>query len=255
MKVSWGQRAKLGAKWAGLSMLLFGGPLLLCGLAWFPGNFFWMDGGWQALAWMLPLASISGGILAAVAAKSDKKHLALDLTVIGAGQAALTAVLVFALWQESPAALVLEGKVFHSIPQKTLGNSLSFGKAFAKESGVPLYEVRLPADPKGRLAEAARARQEATPFFAMPHLWEPVDWSGEELRVATISDPAQVKAKEGAAVAKDWLEKNKAGQRLVLVSLRFGNGIMSLSDNSRKTAGEGLAPANIGLPEVYMMER
>lgn len=248
----WKRRAWFGAKWGALSALALGAPLLALAMWWYPGEFFWADGGWQGISWMLPLVVLSGAFAAAAVLKKDRKHLAMDMAALGVGQAALTVFFAGMLWQESPAALVLEGKIFHSVPQRVADSDWTVSN-MAKGGSVRLYQVKLPGSAKETLGEAQLALKKGVPIFAVPKFWSPLDWSGAEMRKAMIFAPEQVKAKEGAKVAQQAIRGKQTEEEVFLVSLRFDSGVMTLKKNSR-ASGHEIVRAPIGLVEAYMLE-
>ena len=92
--------------------------LILIGLmmrVWFPGDLFFMDGGWQGLKLIAPIDLILGPALTLILYRPWKKSLAFDMTVIATVQFLALGYGVYSAYQQRTAAIVFADNRFETV--------------------------------------------------------------------------------------------------------------------------------------------
>ena len=106
----------ISRKWAflihlNLSILAFATLVLILWYFWFPGQLFWLDGGWHGLKLVAMVDLVLGPALTLILYKPGKKGLLFDLSVIAMVQIAALLYGFYATYQQQTVGLIFaEGK-------------------------------------------------------------------------------------------------------------------------------------------------
>lgn len=95
-----------------LSLLVFSSLVLVMFFFWFPGELFFLDGGWQGLKLVAMVDLILGPLLTLVLYKPRKPKLLLDMSMIAAFQIAALAYGFVATYQQRTVAVVFADRGF-----------------------------------------------------------------------------------------------------------------------------------------------
>jgi len=110
----------------GISLLIFIVLAAMMRIIWYPGDLFFMDGGWQGLQLIAPIDLILGPALTLCFYRPWKKNIKFDMSAIAAVQIAALSYGVFVAYQQRPAAIVFAENRFETL-------SLTEYKASVKE--------------------------------------------------------------------------------------------------------------------------
>ncbi len=99
----------------GISLLIFAALSAVILLAWYPGFFFELDGGWEGLRIILGVDLVLGPMLTLIVYKAGKPGLKTDLTLIGIFQMLCLAGGMYVVWSERPIAMVYVDGHFYSM--------------------------------------------------------------------------------------------------------------------------------------------
>ncbi len=98
-----------------LSLLIFSTLVLMMALFWFPGDLFFIDGGWQGLKLVAMVDLVLGPALTLVLYKPGKPKLALDMSLIAAFQISALAYGFYATHQQRTVAIVFAEQGFNTL--------------------------------------------------------------------------------------------------------------------------------------------
>lgn len=100
-----------------VSLLVFIVLIAIMMTFWFPGDLFFMDGGWQGLKIIAPIDLILGPALTLIFYRPWKKrsHLRIDIAIIAAVQVSALSYGVYAAHQQRTAAIVFAENRFETI--------------------------------------------------------------------------------------------------------------------------------------------
>ena len=98
-----------------LSLLIFSTLVLMMALFWFPGDLFFIDGGWQGLKLVAMVDLVLGPALTLLLYKPGKPKLALDMSLIAAFQIGALAYGFYATHQQRTVAIVFAEQGFNTL--------------------------------------------------------------------------------------------------------------------------------------------
>lgn len=98
-----------------LSLLIFSTLVLMMALFWFPGDLFFIDGGWQGLKLVAMVDLVLGPALTLLLYKPGKPKLALDMSLIAAIQIGALAYGFYATHQQRTVAIVFAEQGFNTL--------------------------------------------------------------------------------------------------------------------------------------------
>ncbi len=110
----------------GISLIIFIVLAAMMRIIWYPGDLFFMDGGWQGLQLIAPIDLILGPALTLCFYRPWKKKIKFDMAAIATVQIAALSYGVYVAYQQRPAAIVFAENRFETL-------SLSEYKASAAE--------------------------------------------------------------------------------------------------------------------------
>ena len=99
----------------GISLIVFIVLAAMMRLVWYPGDLFWMDGGWQGLQIIAPIDLVLGPALTLCFYRPWKKSLKFDMAAIAAVQIAALSYGVYAAYYQRPAAIVFAENRFETL--------------------------------------------------------------------------------------------------------------------------------------------
>jgi len=103
------------AKKFGISLLIFIALAALMRIIWYPGDLFFMDGGWQGLQLIAPIDLILGPALTLCFYRPWKKNIKFDMAAIATVQIAALSYGVYVAYQQRPAAIVFAENRFETL--------------------------------------------------------------------------------------------------------------------------------------------
>jgi len=111
---------KISTKWAfiihlNLSILIFASLVVTMWFYWFPGDLFFLDGGWQGLKLVAIIDLILGPLLTLILYKPGKKGLVFDMSAIALFQLAALGYGFYTTWQQQTYVLVYSEGVFNTV--------------------------------------------------------------------------------------------------------------------------------------------
>lgn len=95
-----------------LSLLIFSSLVFAMLMWWFPGELFFLDGGWQGLKIVALIDLVLGPLLTLILYKPQKKNLLMDMSLIAAFQLAALGYGFYATHQQRTVAVVYADKGF-----------------------------------------------------------------------------------------------------------------------------------------------
>lgn len=137
------------------SLLIFSILVIVMLLYWFPGELFFIDGGWQGLKLVAMVDLVLGPALTLLLYKPGKPKLILDMTMIASIQIAALAFGFYTTYHQRTVAIVYSEKAFSTVSAKDHKESLQQLAALdiqpppITEAGllsIPLYLTPDPAD-------------------------------------------------------------------------------------------------------------
>ena len=110
----------LSKKWAflihlNLSILVFATLVVTMWFYWFPGDLFFLDGGWQGLKLVAIIDLVLGPALTLLLYKPGKKGLVFDMAAIALFQLSALAYGFYTTWQQQTFALVYSEGTFNTV--------------------------------------------------------------------------------------------------------------------------------------------
>ena len=99
----------------GISLLIFIALAALMRIIWYPGDLFFMDGGWQGLQLIAPIDLILGPALTLCFYRPWKKNIKFDMAAIATVQIAALGYGVYVAYQQRPAAIVFAENRFETL--------------------------------------------------------------------------------------------------------------------------------------------
>lgn len=98
-----------------LSLLIFSSLVFVMLMWWFPGELFFLDGGWQGLKIVALIDLVLGPLLTLVLYKPGKKDLVFDMSCVAAFQLAALAYGFYATHQQRTVAVVFADRNFTTL--------------------------------------------------------------------------------------------------------------------------------------------
>lgn len=98
-----------------LSLLIFSTLVVMMLLYWFPGELFFLDGGWQGLKLVAMIDLVLGPALTLILFKPGKPGLVLDMTFIALLQIAALGYGFYTTWQQRTVAIVYAEQGFKTL--------------------------------------------------------------------------------------------------------------------------------------------
>jgi len=98
-----------------LSLLIFSSLVAVLYVYWFPGQLFWLDGGWAGLKLVAVVDLILGPLLTLILFKPGKKGLWTDMAAIATFQIAALGYGFFATYQQQTLGLVFADGAFTTL--------------------------------------------------------------------------------------------------------------------------------------------
>jgi len=132
-----------------ISIIVFAAVILPLLIMWYPPPLFFADGGWKVIQIAGCVDIVIGPLLTMIVFKPGKKHLKLDLAVIGLLQFAALAWGVHLMYQERPLFLAYAEGRFGTVSRSQVTDSkrpLEELLALGNDNPVRVL-VRLPTDP------------------------------------------------------------------------------------------------------------
>lgn len=110
----------ISKKWAfiihlNLSILVFASLVVTMWFYWFPGDLFFLDGGWQGLKLVALIDLVLGPLLTLLLYKPGKKGLVFDMSAIAVFQLAALGYGFYTTWQQQTHALVFSEGTFNTV--------------------------------------------------------------------------------------------------------------------------------------------
>ncbi|WP_137939515.1 hypothetical protein [Chitinivorax sp. B] len=138
-----------------LSLTIFSVVVGICIYLWYPGPFFWIDGGWQGLRIAAPVDLVLGPLLTLIIFVPGKRGLKFDLVVIAMLQIAALIWGIYAIHHQRPAILVFADGEFNAIRQYQLdykGTTEQAGHVIFSSTkqalGTKLVSIKAPQNPQ-----------------------------------------------------------------------------------------------------------
>lgn len=208
-----------------LSILIF--PLLMVTKYFYPGVFFGLDGGIEALKIAFVVDLVLGPLLVFLVYKTDKKHFYKDVLVIVLFQIIAVGFAFYTMYNVRPVAFVFDEKAFFSVSRKQITDEYekSFKEQVLKNNGTnfPNFTVKLPSDLKEKRQLAEEMGKSGRPFYINTNLWDSNVSSSVCMNVALIN---KLKTSEAKIMAEKMSTELLANECLVMAQLRFGQAIM-----------------------------
>ena len=135
----------------GISLLIFIVLAALMRIIWYPGDLFFMDGGWQGLQLIAPIDLILGPALTLCFYRPWKKNIKFDMAAIATVQIAALGYGVFVAYQQRPAAIVFAENRFETLSlseYKTSANDLL--EAGIQPKSLSEFSAKMPVLVKAR---------------------------------------------------------------------------------------------------------
>lgn len=132
-----------------ISSVIFLAIAALMIFSWFPGQFFWADGGWQSMRIVAGVDLVLGPaftLLLFNSIKKTHKALLLDVSVIGLCQVLALTVGVWISYQQRTVAVVYSEDQFYSIAHEALAKANNQ----LEEAGKPILDINDLSDSKPR---------------------------------------------------------------------------------------------------------
>ena len=98
-----------------LSLLIFSTLVLMMALYWFPGDLFFIDGGWQGLKLVAMVDLVMGPALTLLLYKPGKPKLVLDMSLIASIQIGALAYGFHATYQQRTVAIIYAEQSFNTL--------------------------------------------------------------------------------------------------------------------------------------------
>jgi len=98
-----------------VSLIIFVALVAIMRLIWYPGDLFFMDGGWQGLKILAPIDLVLGPALTLCFYRPWKKNLKFDMGTIAAVQIAALSFGVYTTYQQRTAAIVFAENRFETL--------------------------------------------------------------------------------------------------------------------------------------------
>lgn len=183
-------RLKAFATHLGISLIIFLVVLYFILFQWYPFPFFTTDGGWKGIQILAFVDVVLGPLLTLIVFKPGKKHLKIDMTVIGLVQAAALAWGIWVIHHERPAAAVFVEDYFSTVTTYDIGNRLTPEERHKLGNRMP-YIVNLNV-PREKLQEVRLlALQTRRPMSLFTEYYAPLDTQGITAIVNQAADLAQ----------------------------------------------------------------
>jgi hypothetical protein len=99
----------------GISLTIFGVLAYLVVKIWYPGFFFYTDGGWQGLRLLLGVDLVLGPLLTLIVFRAGKPGLRFDLSMIGITQATCLLIGAWIVHGQRPIAIAYVDGAFYSV--------------------------------------------------------------------------------------------------------------------------------------------
>lgn len=109
----------------GLSLLVFLSFVAILYFWWFPGDLFFMDGGWQGIKLVAMVDLVLGPLLTLVLFKRGKPSLVFDMSVIASIQIAALAYGFYTTYDQRVVAMVYADHTFNTLTQAEYNDSAS----------------------------------------------------------------------------------------------------------------------------------
>ncbi len=106
-----------------LSLLIFSSLVFAMLMWWFPGELFFLDGGWQGLKIVALIDLVLGPVLTLMLYKPQKKGLLMDMSLIAAFQLAALGYGFYATHQQRTVAVVFADKGFVTLSADAAANA------------------------------------------------------------------------------------------------------------------------------------
>ncbi len=193
-----------------ISFVIFVVLLTLMVRFWFPQYLFNSDGGWEALRLLIGVDLVLGPVLTLVVYKQGKKHLKVDLALIGLLQISCLVIGMGIVYKERPLGVVFSDNRFLSISQGTFDFAGTDSRALEDYPNTyPRYiYIPFPEDPEERKALRRRQTGEG-PLHGRPdHFAKYADHAHKVAKEGGVS-VAEIKTKypDLTPSIDKWLEK------------------------------------------------
>ena len=97
------------------SLLAFSSLVAMMALYWFPGDLFFIDGGWQGLILVAMVVLVLGPALSSILYKPGNPGMALDMSIVAAIQVTALGYGFYTMHQQRTVAVVYAEKGFHTL--------------------------------------------------------------------------------------------------------------------------------------------
>lgn len=227
---------------------LLSGALLalpLIGMTWYfyPGAFFWLDGGFEAIkiALLLDLGLGPGLTFVLYKASKSRRELTLDLGLVALVQLAAFGFGVVTMLQQRPIAFVFDGTLWHSVAASQLRPE---ERAALPTSQMLWKRVIVPGGTaKEKFKESLELyAKEQRPFHVFPKLWGSPEVTDREKQsyCFTAKTAEKIKTEEGRVAAKRLLDQG--APCVYIAHFRYANALVELDGEKVKS----YAPAKVG---------
>ncbi|MEJ2564968.1 MAG: hypothetical protein P8164_12390 [Gammaproteobacteria bacterium] len=159
-----------------ISVVIFCSIIAVTILFWYPPPYFFADGGWQMIRLAAGVDVVLGPLLTFVVFKTGKPSLKLDLSIIGIMQVSVLIWGVMLMYQQRPLYVTFALTQFLTVTEGQLAQG-EHPEADLKQAahGTPeMVYVKLPDDPKKKLALLEAGMQGKHPFYTHPDLYKPL---------------------------------------------------------------------------------
>ncbi|MBB5018133.1 hypothetical protein HNQ59_001418 [Chitinivorax tropicus] len=183
-----------------MSLVIFCIVVGICIYYWYPGPFFWIDGGWQGLRIATPVDLILGPLLTLILFVPGKKGLKFDLAMIAALQLGALAWGIHAIHQQRPTLLVYSDGSLNSVrhhqlvyDQTTEADVHALLDKADKALGLPIVAIRPPQSTQELQQMLGEALGSGRSLFVYAHWYMPfqnVDAQRLQKQATPLDNPA-----------------------------------------------------------------
>jgi len=193
----------------GISLTIFGVLAYIVVAVWYPDFFFYTDGGWQGLRLLLGVDLVLGPLLTLIVYRAGKPGLRLDLTVIGAIQAACLAGGVWIVHGERPLAIVYVDGAFYTVTAQSFRElALPVPDLGALPGAYPKWlAVKLPDDYEEQSELRAKMLRSNRMLSTLSDRYEPLQETDIDVVDAQALDDIIDRDRDSHALAQ-WIARH-----------------------------------------------
>ena len=218
-----------------ISLLVFSSLVAVMLLYWFPGDLFFMDGGWQGLKLVAMVDLVLGPALTLLLYKPGKPKLVLDMSLIALVQIAALGYGFYTTHQQRAVAVVFAESAFNTVSasDKAEADAQLLEKSVqprpvpaASLMSIPLYVTPIPED--GGYGKILEDTLNGFPGPAMRNdQYVSIDSHHDEIRQYELTDEQLqlLGAQTAVSTALEKLSINREDAELYKFSARYADGV------------------------------